>query len=54
LAAAGGGVGGVGAALVGRSSGGGTAASGLTTGAFEELGVDIREAAVLLSTGGPE
>jgi hypothetical protein len=40
--------------LAGRSSVGGSAASGLTTGAFEEDGVDIREAAVLLDTGGPE
>jgi hypothetical protein len=52
--AAGGGIGGVGAALPGRSSGGGTAVSVLTTGAFEEVGVDIRDADGLLADGGPE
>jgi hypothetical protein len=39
---------------VGRSSGGGTAASSLVTGAFEDAGVDIRDAAAELSGGGPE
>jgi hypothetical protein len=52
--AAGGGAGGVGGVSAGRSLGGGTAASGLVTGAFEEVGGDIREVPELASGGGPE